>query len=75
MEKSMTNEQLVKVAAVFAETIRDITRANGIGVPSGELYAMVMGKITPEEYNLIIAELTRTKLVNSEGFLLTWIGK
>ena len=58
-----------KVLAV-AETIRELK-----GVPSGHLYAQLMGFFSLEEYNKTIEILKNGDLVKEENFFLTWIGR
>lgn len=44
-------------------------------IPSGELYARIMGKVTLRDYNRLVAALKRTGLVTeTPGHLLRWIG-
>lgn len=43
-------------------------------VPSGELYARVMGHLSLEQYNLFIGALKQQDLVSEKSHLLTWTG-
>jgi len=44
-------------------------------VPSGELYARLMGKVTLEDYTRLVETLKRTGLVTeTPGHLLRWVG-
>jgi hypothetical protein len=43
-------------------------------VPSGYLYAQLMGILTLDQYNAIIDALKSAKMVSESGHLLTWIG-
>jgi hypothetical protein len=43
-------------------------------VPSGHLYAQLMGILTLDQYNAIIDALKSAKMVSESGYLLTWIG-
>lgn len=62
---------LLEVGMAIAEVIR----AKGAeGIPSGHLYAQVMGKLDLDTYNTIIASLRRVRLVSLENHVLTWIG-
>ena len=67
-----TKEQAVayiQIIAALAEAIR------GLGsVPSGHLYAYVMGGMTFPQYRRAIEVLKGAGLVKDEGHLLTWIG-
>lgn len=62
----------LRVALAMAEVIR----ARGSeGIPSGHLYAQVMGSMDLDTYHAIIASLRRTGLVTeSPSHLLTWTG-
>jgi hypothetical protein len=57
------------MALVVCETIRELGE-----VPSGQLYAMLLGHLTMETYNSIIDTLIRARLVSRSNHLLTWIG-
>ncbi len=60
----------LQAAAALAEAIRGLD-----SVPSGELYALVMGKMSLAAYDNIIAALVRARLVRKDtSHLLTWIG-
>lgn len=59
----------IKVAAAVGEAIRDLG-----SVPSGHLYARLMGHMDLEAYNKCIGLLKQMDLVKEENHLLTWIG-
>ena len=60
---------MVQVVAALAEAIR------GLGeVPSGTLYAQVMGTLSFEQYESAIALLVRADLVSKRSHVLRWIG-
>lgn len=68
----MTKQQIeaaIKMTAALAETIMELG-----SVPSGHLYARVMGYLSLEGYNGIIKTLKGAKLVKEENNVLTWIG-
>jgi len=69
----MNTKERVKAALgivmALAETIRDLGE-----VPNGHLYAMVMDKLSLEDYNSAIKTLKGTKLVQENGHLLKWVG-
>ena len=69
---SMTAQEKAAVAVVVAigETIKDLG-----SVPSGHLYAQLMGRMSLETYNKVIALLVKTGAVKEENHLLTWVGK
>jgi len=58
-----------QLAVILGDTIRDLR-----GVPSGDLYAHVMGHMDVYTYDAIIEVLVKTKLVSRKNHYLTWIG-
>jgi hypothetical protein len=67
-----TKEQVLaafEVVVATGQTIRELGT-----VPSGELYARVMDKLSIEAYGNIIATLKRAGMVEESGNVLTWIG-
>ena len=67
-----TNEQLggaVAILVVMAEAIR----AAG-SMPSGHLYALVLGRMTLADYEVAIGILKRARLVEESAHVLTWTG-
>jgi len=67
----VTTQVQALIAAIRAvgDTIRDLGE-----VPSGHLYAMLMGHMSLETYNKLIGALQQSKLVKVENHLITWIG-
>lgn len=62
------SEAALNAIHAIAETIRELDE-----VPSGELYARLMGKIELHDYEQIIATLKRTGLVTeTPAGLLRW---
>lgn len=53
--------------------VADAVKALG-SVPSGHLYARLMGRMSLAEYDGIVAVLKRAKLVEERHHLLTWKG-
>jgi hypothetical protein len=58
-----------KVIAAIAEAIRGLRE-----VPSGHLYAQLMGHMTLDQYGQVIAILKRAGLVEEKSHLLRWVG-
>ncbi len=58
-----------EVVLAVSETIRVLKT-----VPSGELYARVMGHVDLDGYNKIIDLLKNTGLVTESAHLLEWVG-
>ncbi len=69
----LTKEKAVAAVSALlalAETIRELGT-----VPSGTLYAQVMGCLTLEQYESAIRTLIRTGLViEDQSHLLRWVG-
>lgn len=66
----MTTRAALTLALIISEAIRDLGE-----VPSGHLYAQVMGHMTIQTYEKIISTLVNAKLVARDGnHLLRWIG-
>lgn len=59
----------IQTVAAIAEAIRDLG-----SVPSGHLYAQVMGHMSIDQYSQIIVLLKKAGLVTESGHLLTWVG-
>lgn len=69
----MTSTQ-VDAAIEITKAVADAIRALK-DVPSGVLYARLMGHMTLAQYESIIAVLKRGGLVREHGYVLTWVGK
>ena len=68
----MNREQIevaIAATAAVAEAIRELK-----SVPSGELYARLMGTLSIESYTAILGAIKRAGLIAESGGLLTWIG-
>lgn len=69
---SPTKEQMVagfKVMAAVCETIREAKR-----IPSGTLYATLIGRMDLEAYNKMVGMLKNTGLVTEVAHELVWTG-
>lgn len=68
----MTNQEqaAMKIVIAVGEAIKELG-----SVPSGHLYAHMMGHMSLETYNKVIALLVKTGAVKEENHLLTWVGK
>ena len=73
MSKTLLNKEqffgLVEVVNCIGRVIEDLGQ-----VPSGHLYANLMGKMDLNTYNEIIGILVESGKVKQESHLLTWIG-
>ena len=70
MEQVRTQEQEATFQTVLA--IAEAIRSLGT-VPSGHLYARVMGKLSLDQYNQIIGILKQQGLVSETHYELKWI--
>lgn len=62
-------EAAVSIMGALAEAIREV-----VEIPSGELYAMLCGRLTIDEYRAAIRILKRADLVHERGHVLRWVG-
>lgn len=60
----------VQIVVAVGQAIRDLK-----SVPSGHLYAQLMGRMSLETYNKVIGVLKNTGAVKEENHVLTWVGK
>ena len=63
-------DAMLSIVTAIADAIRDLG-----SVPSGHLYARVMGALSLSQYNQVIGILKKQGLVEESGHLLTWSGK
>ena len=69
----MTTEQaqkLIEFMGAIASLIKEVKT-----IPSGHLYAQLMGKMTLDQYNDMIATLQNAGLVSLKNDLLTYTGE
>ncbi len=59
----------VNAIVALAEAIREVGE-----IPSGQLYAVVMGQMDLETYESFIGRLTSAGLVTKRGNVLVWTG-
>jgi hypothetical protein len=70
---TMTTEQaqkLIEFMGAIASLIKEVKT-----IPSGHLYAQLMGKMTLDQYNDMIATLQNAGLVSLKNDLLTYTGE
>jgi hypothetical protein len=60
----------VRIVSALAEAIRDLGQ-----VPSGHLYASVMGVMNLDQYQPAIGILIKAKLIEDRHHLLVWVGE
>lgn len=65
----------VQIKAAFHSTVAIAEAIRELGqVPSGHLYARVMGTLDLTAYRAVIRTLVNAGLVSDSGDLLTWVG-
>ncbi len=64
-------DALRELMIIMADAIK---QAGEFGLPSGHLYAMVMGVASLELYDQIIQSFKTNGLITDKGYLLKWIG-
>lgn len=69
MQSTAIEKARERVDAAIAEAIRKLGT-----VPSGHLYASLMGHLSLDQYQQIIGRLKRAGLVSESYHELTWIG-
>lgn len=71
MNSALTTKEraFIEIVASLGVAIKSLGE-----VPSGHLYARVMGHLSLEQYNSFIAVLKQQGLVSEKGHLLTWTG-
>ena len=65
-----TTKAVLTLVHIIGSAIRE---AGEIGIPSGHLYAMLMGKVTLEQYEAVVNLLKRQKIISESNHLLTYI--
>lgn len=69
MSSSTAMSAALQMAAAVGEAVRDLG-----SVPSGHLYARLMGTLSLEQYEVIVGALVKARLVERSNHVLTWIG-
>jgi ArsR family metal-binding transcriptional regulator len=67
----MTSEQIqtaITAVSEIGKVIREVKR-----IPSGHLYAQLMGVLSLEKYEMIISLLKKTGLITEQNNELIWI--
>lgn len=62
-------QAVIEILKAVADAIRELGE-----IPSGHLYAQLMGHMSLELYQKIIGALVAAKLVEEQNHLLRWIG-
>ena len=69
MSTAVNVASVVRSLAAIAESIRAVGE-----IPSGHLYAQVMGVLTLEQYERAVGVLKGAGLVEERGHVLRWVG-
>ena len=67
------DEKTKRAAAAILLAIGDVIKELG-EVPSGHLYARLMGHMSLDSYNKCIAALKDAGLVTESNYVLRWVG-
>lgn len=70
----MSNQAQVNAAVQIVVAVGQAIR-EAKSIPSGHLYAHLMGRMNLETYNKVIGVLKNTGAVKEENHVLTWVGK
>ena len=73
MKKQPVTETQKKAVVETVLAVAEAIKSLG-SVPSGHLYARLMGHMNLESYTKVIELLKNAGLVKESGHLLTWIG-
>ncbi len=68
-----TSQEQARAAVGMVMAVGEAIQSLG-EVPSGELYARLMGNLNFTQYNQIIEILVGAKLISNHAHLLKWIG-
>lgn len=69
MVQTEQEKAALQVIAAVADAIRELKE-----VPSGHLYAHLMGRMSLESYNKIISILKDAGMITERNHVLRWIG-
>ncbi len=69
MEATQQTKAAMQIILAVGDAIRELG-----SVPSGHLYANLMGKMSLAQYEAIIRTLKGAGLVEESAHLLTWVG-
>jgi hypothetical protein len=70
MTESQKAVAAFKIVHAVAEAVRELKE-----IPSGHLYARLMGHLSLDQYEQVVALLVRTKLVEKDAsHMLRWVG-
>jgi hypothetical protein len=70
----MTQEEKMKAAVQIMKAVAESIKEVG-SIPSGHLYAQLMGKMSLGSYEKMIYAMQRMGIIRVEDHLITYIGK
>lgn len=63
------SELITEMLIAIGKTVRD---AGDAGIPSGHIYARLMGALSLDQYNQIISILVKSGIIENKNHLLTF---
>jgi hypothetical protein len=63
----------LRAALEITFVVAELIRSKG-EIPSGELYSLLMDKVSFEGYQGLLRTLTNAKLIKVSNHLITWVG-
>ena len=70
----MTQEEKMKAAVQIMKAVAESIKEAG-SIPSGHLYAQLMGKMSLGSYEKMIDAMRRMGVIQIEDHLITYVGK
>lgn len=70
----MTQEEKMQAAVQIMKAVAEAIREAG-SIPSGHLYAQLMGKMSLGSYEKMIDAMRRMGVIKVEDHLITYVGK
>jgi phosphoribosylamine-glycine ligase len=70
----MTQEEKMKAAVQIMKAVAEAIKEAG-SIPSGHLYAQLMGKMSLGSYEKMIDAMQRMGIIRVEDHLITYVGK
>ena len=70
----MTQEEKMKAAVQIMKAVAESIKEVG-SIPSGHLYAQLMGKMSLGSYEKMICAMQRMQIIRVEDHLITYAGK
>ena len=71
IENETDRTKLVALAGAIAEAVKDLPH----GIPSGHLYAALMGQMALLDYQLLLSVLKLAGMIRVESHYINWIAE